>query len=192
MLNTINTNALADPNILKIALTGNGAVGKTSLCTKLTTGNIPGSYNLTIGCDIHTKAMEVVNEKPVSLVLWDLAGQSRFESIRPDFYRGTKAGLVVFDLTCRGSFYDVNTWIRELRRVEPEAPFIIVGNKSDKCKEDLREVSREEAENLAKKYGVPYIETSARDGMNVDKIFKEAAKLALTNPTSRDNRFLAY
>jgi len=67
-----------------------------------------------------------------------------------------------------------------------------VGNKSDKDNEDLREVSEEEARELAKKHNVPYMETSAKHGSNVENLFKEAAKLALTSTSNRDSRFLAY
>lgn len=193
MISEISANAFYDDQAIKITITGNGAVGKTSLCQQLTTGTIPGTYDLTIGCDIHQKKMEVVENKHVSLVLWDLAGQDRFESVRPTFYKGSHAAVVVFDLTSRGSFYDVRSWVREIRRNAPQTPFVLVGNKSDKGNEDLREVSREEAEELAHELKVPYLETSALDGSNVESVFQEATKLALTiNNPRRDPRFLAY
>ena len=132
-LENISANAFVSPAI-KITITGNGAVGKTSLCQQLTTGFIPGTYNLTVGCEIHTQKYAINNgEKNLSLVLWDLAGQDRFESIRDGFYSGSHASLVVFDITSRGSFYDCNSWVRELKRNSPNTPFILVGNKSDKA-----------------------------------------------------------
>lgn len=191
-LKNINQNAFVDPAI-KITITGNGAVGKTSLCQQLTTGFIPGTYQLTVGLEVHSKQYSFTNGNNLSLVLWDLAGQDRFESVRDSFYAGSHASLVVFDITSRGSFYDVQTWVRELKRNAPNTPFVLVGNKSDKSNDDLREVSKEEALELAKKHGVPYIETSAKNGLNVTHVFQLAAKLALShNNPKRDSRYMAY
>ena len=191
----VSANAFASDNpILKITISGNGAVGKTSLCTSLTKGFIPGTYDLTVGCDIHNKKFDISNStKSLSMVLWDLAGQERFSNIRDTFYKGSHAALVVFDITSRGSFYDVNSWIRELLKNSPQTPFIIVGNKSDRVNDDLREVTKDEALELAKKYGVPYMETSAKNNENVEHVFQTAAKLALThNNPRRDSRLMAY
>lgn len=194
-IENISSNAFAcsDNPTIKITVTGNGAVGKTSLCSSLTTGFIPGTYNLTVGLEIHAKKYLSGNTKSLSLILWDLAGQDRFESVRDGFYGGAHASLVVFDITSRGSFYDVNSWVRELRRNAPKTPFILVGNKSDKTNDDLREVSKEEAQELAKKLGVAYMETSAKNGNNVESVFQNAAKLALShNNPKRDTRLMAY
>ena len=191
----VTANAFATDNpILKITISGDGAVGKTSLCNSLTKGFIPGTYDLTVGCDIHNKKFNFSNtNKSLSMVLWDLAGQERFHSIRDSFYKGSHAALVVFDITSRGSFYDINTWIRELQKNSPQTPFIIVGNKSDRVNDDLREVTKDEALELAKKYGVPYMETSAKNNENVDNVFQTAAKLALShNNPKRDSRLMAY
>ncbi len=191
----VSSNAFATDNpILKITISGNGAVGKTSLCTSLTRGFIPGTYDLTVGCEIHNKKFNFnTTNKTLSMVLWDLAGQERFSNIRDSFYKGSHAALVVFDITSRGSFFDVQSWVRELQKNSPQTPFILVGNKSDKSTDDLREVSIDEAEELAKKYGVPYMETSAKNNENVEKVFQTAAKLALThNNPKRDSRLMAY
>lgn len=186
MLEDISTSLISDNSALKIAITGDGAVGKTSLCKKLTQGYIPGSYDLTIGCEIHSQKLTLnpIN-KTFSLVLWDLAGQERFESIRDVFYKGTRSALIVFDLTSRGSFYDVNNWIRELRHNAPDAPFILVGNKADKKE---REVSQQEAEEFAKSCGASYFETSAENGTNVQTVFQQVTRLAL----QRDKKAVAY
>ena len=186
MLENISTNLISDSNALKIAITGDGAVGKTSLCKKLTQGCIPGSYDLTIGCEIHSQKLTLSSvNKTFSLVLWDLAGQERFESISDIFYKGTRGALVVFDLTSRGSFYDLSNWIRELRHSAPDVPFILVGNKADKKE---REVSRQEAEEFAKSYGASYFETSAENGVNVETVFQQVTRLALQH----DKKPVAY
>ncbi|MFX0122067.1 MAG: GTP-binding protein [Candidatus Hodarchaeota archaeon] len=160
----------------KLVLLGDGRVGKTSLCSHLRTQRIPGTYDLTVGLNIEVHETRLNQETSVKLVLWDLAGQQRFGCVRPGFYYGSRVALIVFDLQNRGSFFDVKHWIRELRCHSPETPFILVGNKSDLLK---REVSKEEAASVAKEYSVPYFETSALKGKNVDELFQMATRMAL-------------
>ena len=160
--------------ISKVILIGDGRVGKTSLCSHLRTQRISGSYDLTVGLNIEVH-QTVLKETSVKLVLWDLAGQKRFGCIRNDFYQGARVALIVFDLKNRGSFYDVKHWIRELKRHSPNTPFILVGNKTDLL---LREVSKEEAACLAREFSVPYFETSALRGENVEELFQLATRLA--------------
>ncbi|MHA2294855.1 MAG: GTP-binding protein [Candidatus Hodarchaeales archaeon] len=163
---------------LKVTILGNGATGKTSLCRSLKTGIIPNEYEMTVGVNITSK-MIGVSGKPVTLILWDLAGQERFDCVRSCFYSGAHAGLIVFDITSRGSFYDVSTWIREFRRQAGNVPFVLIGNKRDKDDGRQREVFKSEAEELAKGYGSIYLETSALNGDNVLEAFQEATRLAL-------------
>lgn len=163
-----------DP-MIKLTVLGDGQVGKTSLCSNMSEGIFPESYDMTIGVDIHT-AERKIGDKKARLVLWDMAGQEQFDCVRPSFYYGSHVALIVFSVENRGSFYDVNNWIRELRDHCPNAPFVLVGNKCDL----KREVSVEEAKDLAKKWNAPYIETSASNGQNIDDAFVMAAKLALS------------
>jgi small GTP-binding protein len=160
---------------LKLAILGNGRVGKTSLCESLREGRIPGTYDLTIGVDITTKDLSVAGNN-VRLILWDLAGQNQFDCVRPAFYEGAKAAMIVFSLQDRGSFYDIKAWIRELQKHAPGTPFVIIGNKND-IKQ--REVTREEVEALAAQFRVPYIETSAKKILNVEEAFRVTTILAL-------------
>jgi small GTP-binding protein len=159
----------------KLILIGDGHVGKTSLCSHLRTQAISKKYDLTVGLNIevHKKMME---DTTVKLVLWDLAGQERFGCVRGDFYYGARVALIVFDLQNRGSFFDVKHWIRELKRHSPHTPFILVGNKTDIQK---REVSFDEAKAVAQDYSVPYFETSALQGKNVNELFNMATHMAL-------------
>ncbi len=155
----------------KICLLGDGFVGKTCLSKKLLNEGFEENYDMTIGANFFTGNLKV-NGSSLKLVLWDLSGQERFQEVRAPFYLGTRAALLVFDITCRGSFFDIKHWLRELQNKAPKSSFIIVGNKVDKEKE--REVSKEEGEELAKHLRTTYIETSAKTGENVEKAFKMA------------------
>ncbi|MFX0086917.1 MAG: GTP-binding protein [Candidatus Hodarchaeota archaeon] len=159
----------------KMILIGDGKVGKTSLCSNLRTQSIPKKYDLTVGLNIEVH-QTFLNKTSVKLVLWDLAGQERFGCVRGDFYYGARVAIIVFDLQNRGSFFDVKHWIRELQRHSPNTPFILVGNKADIHK---REVTFSEAKALATEYSVPYFETSALKGKNVEELFQMATRIAL-------------
>lgn len=160
----------------KLVLLGDGRVGKTSLCSHLRNQRISGTYDLTVGLNIEVHETNLKGGASVKLVLWDLAGQQRFGCVRPGFYYGARVALIVFDLQNRGSFFDVKHWIRELKHHSPETPFILVGNKNDLLK---REVSMEEAASVAQEFSVPYFETSALKGKNVEELFQLATHLAL-------------
>jgi small GTP-binding protein len=159
----------------KICILGDGAVGKTSLCSKLRTQRIPGTYELTVGLNIEVHTTQL-QKTLVKLVLWDLAGQERWGCVRPAFYYGARVALIVFDLQNRGSFFDVRHWVRELQRHSPGTPFILCGNKRDLHK---REVSFEEGKALAGEFSAPYFETSALRGENVQELFQKATQMAL-------------
>ncbi len=167
-----------EDNILAIKLTilGNGQVGKTSLASVVASNDFPLRYDMTVGVEIHTTNVLLGPDQQVRLVMWDMAGQEHFDSVRPVFYEGAHAAMVVFDLQNRGSFYDVHGWIRELWNHAPGTPFILVGNKMDLPQ---RDVHPEEARQLALQYRVPYIETSAKTRQNVHEAFQLAAAAAL-------------
>ncbi len=85
-------------------------------------------------------------------------------------------GLLLFDITNRRSFQNVHEWLEEARsHVQPHSiVFLLVGHKCDL--EQQRQVSQQEAEKLAAAYGMRYVETSARDAINVEKAFTELTR----------------
>ncbi|MFX0207830.1 MAG: GTP-binding protein, partial [Candidatus Hodarchaeota archaeon] len=100
--------------IVKCSIVGNGRVGKTSLCNHLLGERISATYDMTVGVSILTHWLQI-NGTALKLLLYDLAGQPHFKCVRPAFYGGTKSAVVVFSVTDRGSFYDVDHWLRELQ-----------------------------------------------------------------------------
>ncbi|TET75540.1 MAG: GTP-binding protein, partial [Candidatus Heimdallarchaeota archaeon] len=119
------------------------------------------------------------------LQLWDIAGQDRFASMRQIFFKGSLGALVTYDITRRQSFENLDTWIREARTESPRIMLMLVGNKNDL--EDLRDVSTEEGKKYAKDSGcIGFIETSAKNGINVENAFIVMGEEILQGIESRD------
>lgn len=92
------------------------------------------------------------------------------------YYRGARAAILVFDICNSPSFEALKSWLERLKDCGPKGLLtnIIVGNKCDL--DDGRQVERERAESFAKSENCIYIETSARENINVEMIFQEIAK----------------
>ena len=175
---------------MKIALLGEGAVGKTALRERFLGKEFSTGYVMTIGADFAIKQSEVetpTGSKAVKFQIWDLAGQPRFSSVRSLYYRGSHGGLLLFDLTRRDSLHKLSTWVDELFRNSGKGnvPLAVIGNKvdlRDESEEDT--VSSDEAREFIKSledhkdisYSIPYLETSAKTGQNVDEAFSLLAK----------------
>jgi len=102
----------------------------------------------------------------------DTAGQEDYAVIRDNYFRSGEGFLCVFSLIERETFAATSEFREQILRVkvDEQTPLILVGNKLDLC-DDRREVGQDEAEALARSWGVPYVETSAKTKMNVDKVY---------------------
>jgi Ras-related protein Rab-6A len=158
----------------KVVIAGNGRVGKTSLVHRYVAGTFNRSYSVTIGADFATREVDIGNET-IRLVLWDLAGQRRFQIVRDGFYRGARVVLLVFDITHRQSWEDVVLWEKEVTQRVPEAQIVIVGNKADL--EQERVISYQGARRWARQRRYGYVETSCVTGAGVDDLFVGVAHL---------------
>ncbi|XP_036816351.1 ras-related protein Rab-37 isoform X4 [Oncorhynchus mykiss] len=137
----------------KTILVGDSGVGKTSLLVQFDQGKfIPGSFSATVGICFTNKVVTVDNMK-VKLQMWDTAGQERFRSVTHAYYRDAHALLLLYDITSKSSFDNI---------------------RADMASE--RVIRRDEGEKLAREYSVPFMETSAKTGVNVDLAFIAVAK----------------
>ncbi|MGQ4873165.1 MAG: Rab family GTPase [Promethearchaeota archaeon] len=172
--------------IYKICVIGDGGVGKTSMVLRYCENTFKENYIMTIGSNFSTKTVEL-SEYPnfnIKLQIWDLAGQKHFSFVRPPFYRGATGLIYVFDLTRRSSFSNLHNWKAEAEKVIGQKPCILVGNKLDLAN-DNREVSTQEGEALKNELGAEkYYETSAKDGTNIEDVFKELT-IAILKATGR-------
>jgi small GTP-binding protein len=160
--------------VAKVVIAGDGRTGKTSLIRRYCTGMFQESRVMTIGVDFQTKEVDV-DGRVIKLSIWDIGGQDRFEAFRDAFYRGAKAVALVYDVTDWPSLNNLPRWYAEIRKVMPQARFIVVGNKTDLH----RVVPRDRAKAWTNEQHLPYCETSALTGDGVDLFFKALAWLAL-------------
>ncbi len=161
--------------VYKLSLVGDGAVGKTSIVQRYVNGIFADDYKATIGTFISKKECRFDDLNTfVRFMIWDLAGQSQFKRIWPDYLTDSNAGIIVFDLTSRNSFENVAHWYELITKVaSPHLILLLVGNKVDL--EESRKVSKEEAKELAVKLSMPYLETSAKTNFNLEEVFKRIA-----------------
>ena len=127
-----------------------------------------------IGVDFKLKNIEIDNTK-IKLQIWDTAGQERFRTITTSYYKGAHAIVIVFDITDKDSFEHVKVWMQDIDKFAKQGVMrILVRNKCDL--ENQRAVTKDEGNEMALKYGIKYIETSAKDTINIEELFVNTAK----------------
>ncbi|XXG51873.1 hypothetical protein AAC387_Pa03g0341 [Persea americana] len=112
--------------------------------------------------------VNVVEGKTVKAQIWDTAGQERYRAIASAYHRGAVGALLVYDITKRQTFDNIERWLRELRdHADSNIVIMLAGNKSD-----LGAVQEEDAKFLAEKEGLSFLKTSALEALNVEKAFQ--------------------
>ena len=174
--------------LFKIVVLGEGAVGKTAIVTRFSHGFFRTDYKTTIGSQFAVKNVDIAREPDnvtVKLQIWDVAGQSRFQILRPMYYRGSSGGLLVFDVTRRRTFIVLEEWLEELHTaINKKIPLVIVANKTDLPD---RVVEPSEGREFAEKHGLPYTESSAKTGEGIVDIFQELAEVLVANREKGNN-----
>jgi len=174
---------------IKVTVVGNSHVGKTCLLISYATNSFPSEYVPTVFDNYTAKA--VVDGNPVDLILFDTAGDSEYDSIRPLNYPGTDVFLICFSLMSYESAEGViKKWVEEVRAKCPNVPILLVGTKAD-LRSDPKEVemlkktgltpiTKEQGEHLAVGIGAhKFIECSALKQTGLSQVFEEAIKLVL-------------
>ena len=167
---------------VKIVAIGDSGVGKTSLIQMFEHSRFTENFKPTIGADFSNKEISIEG-KVVTLQIWDTAGQERYQSLGTAFYRGADCAFLVYDITNTWSFDNVANWKNSFLQKSmvsmPETfPFMVVGNKLDMADEE-RSIDKQAAEDFCQREGMQFIETSARDNVNVEEAFRLLATEAL-------------
>ncbi|KAF0034579.1 hypothetical protein F2P81_012337 [Scophthalmus maximus] len=167
-------------------------VGKSSIVWRFVEDSFDPNINPTIGASFMTKTVQYQNELHKFLI-WDTAGQERFRALAPMYYRGSAAAIIVYDITKEDSFQTLKNWVKELRQHGP--PNIVVAIAGNKCDlSDAREVPEKDAKDYADSIHAIFVETSAKNAININEVFIEISpfsdvvttNLKLANPTDRN------
>ena len=143
----------------------------------------------TIGVDFKIRTIDV-DGKTVKLQIWDTAGQERFKTITSSYYKGAHGIIVTYDITERDSFAKVSEWMSEVdKHAQENISRILVGNKKDL--DSQRQVPYEEGKELADHFNVRFLETSAKESVNVEEAFtvmtrEIKSKVATSAPKPRN------
>eukprot|EP00253_Pinus_taeda_P010720 PITA_10720 len=157
--------------LFKVVLLGDSGAGKTSLLSRIADNIFRQNTKPTVAVEFATRTKEI-DGQIIKAQLWDTAGQERFRAITTSYYRGSAGALVVYDISSRLSFDNAERWLKDLRdKTDSSLVIMLVGNKTDL--QHSRCVSTKEGRDLAEREGLCFIETSAKDAVNVEDAFTE-------------------
>ena len=170
----VNSGEVKEDYKLKVVVVGDSGVGKTNLIKRFVSNTYNPNTKATVGVEFLSKSYKI-NDQVFKIEIWDTAGQERYKSITAAYYKGAKGALIVYDITQKDSFENINKWMSEVRdKSTKDLKILIVGNKTDLVNE--RQVSTEEALSKAKELESPVMEASALDGNNVKAAFYDLLK----------------
>ena len=126
-----------------------------------------------------------IKDRKIRIQLWDTAGQEAYRSITRSYYKSAACVFIVYDISDKKSFNDVEIWLKDCREICFKSVLIyLIGNKSDL--EDSRQVTYEEAKKYADENNLVFFETSALNGNNIEEIFVQSATDLVTKLENGD------
>jgi len=168
-------------HLFKLLMIGDAGVGKSSMLLRFTDDSFDEHIQSTIGVDFKVKHLDV-NDKRIKLTVWDTAGQERFRTLTSSYYRGAQGVVMVYDVTKRDSFENLEQWLNEVKLYSPNngegVVKLLVGNKIDL----ERKVPREEAEAWARSQGMLFLEASAKTKTGIKQCFMEVVHKIVEDP----------
>uniref|UniRef100_A0A8D0H4U7 small monomeric GTPase n=1 Tax=Sphenodon punctatus TaxID=8508 RepID=A0A8D0H4U7_SPHPU len=130
---------------------------------------LAGSFISTVGIDFRVRRYRTASS---NLSIWDTAGQERFRSVTHAYYRDAHALLLIYDVTNKASFDNIKAWLTEIHEyAKQDVVLMLLGNKVSRDGEGIHERPL-----VLQEYGVPFMETSAKSGLNVELAFTAIAK----------------
>lgn len=171
--------------LFKYIIIGDTGVGKSCLLLQFTDKRFQPVHDLTIGVEFGARMINIEG-KQIKLQIWDTAGQERFRTITSTYYRGTHGVIVVYDVTSGESFANVKRWLHEIDQNCEVVNRILVGNKNDDPERKV--VLTEDARRFADQMGIRLFETSAKDNINVEEMFRAVTELVLKSKKDQKER----
>ena len=177
--------------IFKVVFLGDSSVGKSNIISKYKLNEFNRNSKSTVGVEFYSKII-TQNNKNIKIQIWDTAGQERFKSITKSYYKGAKGAIIVYDITRRATFENVQEWFKDTKTMGDNTHIVLmlVGNKCDL--ENERAVTKEEANQKASAWKAKYIETSALTDVNKNckEPFIQCAKAIKDNMVNKGKKEL--
>ena len=165
---------------VKLLMLGDSGVGKSCLMTRFSDGKFPIDIVGTAGIDCKEKVISA-SGKHIKVQIWDTAGQERYSVLTESYYKKAFGVVLVYDITDPASFASVDSWIKSIKeKGNAVVEVVLVGNKTDLAAQ--QKVPSEFAAKCAASYNIPFFQTSAKMGTNVDQAFMRLTEKILHNP----------
>lgn len=137
--------------------------------------------------DFKTKNI-LLDGKKIHMQIWDTAGQDRFRTITKNYYKGAHGIIMAYSINDRNSFLNIDNWMKQIKDNASETVAIILV--ATKCDMPDRSVQFVEGKKMADYYGVPYIETSAKNDTNVEEAFEIIVRAAKEKINLKNETFI--
>ena len=175
--------------LFKTLILGDSFVGKTNMLKRFLHDEFDINTKETVGVEFGSKNFIMEGNDIVKAQIWDTAGQERYRSVTKAYYKGAKGALLVYDISRKSTFENIDNWLLDLKtNGDKNILIILIGNKADLL--EKREVSIEEAQTKAEQYNIAFLETSAKTGDNIVKAFTElVTQVYNTNISTQQNNF---
>ncbi|CAF0933496.1 unnamed protein product [Adineta ricciae] len=156
----------------KLCVFGSGGVGKSCLTMQFVQRIFMPRYDPTIE-DVYKKTVEIDGQQ-YSLEILDTAGTEEFSAMRDLYVKNSHGFILVYSITSQATFNDLTDFYERIIRIKDTEingtpPMVLVANKSDL--EDERAVGRQAGQELARRWKCTFLETSAKNLLNVNEIF---------------------
>eukprot|EP00747_Dinoflagellata_sp_TGD_P165523 gnl/TRDRNA2_/TRDRNA2_186894_c0_seq1.p1 gnl/TRDRNA2_/TRDRNA2_186894_c0~~gnl/TRDRNA2_/TRDRNA2_186894_c0_seq1.p1 ORF type:complete len:204 (+),score=43.41 gnl/TRDRNA2_/TRDRNA2_186894_c0_seq1:63-614(+) len=162
---------------LKILVVGDAGVGKTSLVKAFCEDKkLAKEYDPTVGADFNVRKWNM-RGRDVRMNVWDVSGQQDFTDVRNEFYKESQALLLVFDVTSKKSFQNLDGWMSEADRYRNGNLNIVVAG--TKVESGPRVVTEGMAKDWCAKGDFRYFDVSVAQGKNVQAVFEELVRKLL-------------
>ncbi len=172
------------PYRYKITLIGEQAVGKSSITRKYTKNEFSANILGTTGLEIQKKELNI-NDDKIIVTIFDSAGHERFRKIAESHYKGSNGLIFVYDITDSKSFEIVDQWLNNILNEKSEIDILLIGNKNDLA--ESRQVQLNVGNGLAEKFGIEFMESSAKTGENIQESFSSIIKKIHKKTIDKEN-----
>jgi small GTP-binding protein len=159
----------------KICLLGDSAVGKTSLIKKFVLDIFDDKYIATVGTKVTRKDIVIKNDVNLTLMIWDILGQQDYHQLRFMYFKNANGALVVCDITRRETLESLREWASSFFKTVGKVPVVFLANKYDLASN--AQFGEENLKMIAEMFEAPYLYTSAKTGLNVEKAFRTLGEL---------------